>query len=199
MVLDDYLRTFNDARRATLIGPLYRGEHPPAEPLIFVDGGSNQRERGGGFAVGDGDSSRGPIDQYLSPDKDFSDLAYVLGRLSDHFNEVELLGFLGGRRDHELFNFGEVHHFLCARAAPTVVRFDRGVTAYSKGKWVFEAQGTFSLAVIETATVKLVGACKYPIVEPTVIKPLISFGLSNEGYGEVILTADGPAFIFVLG
>ena len=34
-----------------------------------------------GFAVGDGDSSRSELHQYLPVDKDYSDLSYVLGRL----------------------------------------------------------------------------------------------------------------------
>ena len=149
-----------------------------------------------GFAVGDGDSSRSELHQYLPVDKDYSDLSYVLGRLPDHFTEVILLGFLGARRDHELFNLGEVHHFLCAAKTPTQVRFERSITAYSTGEWAFEAHSIFSLAVLEPTTVTLAGACKFRLTAPTKIAPLTSLGLSNHGFGVITLVTLGPAFIF---
>ena len=204
MSLDDYLRQFGDNHRVTLVGPLL-AEPPnlsaPEEPLIWVDGGADYRRPGGtqgniGFAVGDGDSSRSELHQYLPVDKDYSDLSYVLGRLPDRFTEVILLGFLGARRDHELFNLGEVHHFLCAAKTPTQVRFERSITAYSKGEWAFEAHSVFSLAVLEPTTVTLAGACKFRLTTPTKIAPLTSLGLSNHGFGVITLVTLGPAFIF---
>jgi len=199
--VDGYLGRFGGCRRVTLVGPTL-GRAPRAgrlqEPLIWVDGGVNhRRDRApAGFAVGDGDSARGTLDQYLAANKDYSDLAFVLRRLPAHFAEVVLLGFLGARRDHELFNLGEVHHFLAAAGAPTRARFDRSVYAYSKGKWRFRSHSVFSLAAIEPATVTLTGACQYPLTAPTLIAPLASFGLSNRGAGRISLHTDGPVFIF---
>ncbi len=208
MSLDDYLHQFGDHHRITLIGPLlsespYRDDSK--SPVIWVDGGANHRGGDGdiesiGFAVGDGDSARVELDQYLDVDKDYSDLAYVLRRLPTRFTEVRLRGFLGARRDHELFNLGEVHHFLTAAKTPTRVYFDdAGITAYSKGEWVLEAPRVFSLAVIEATTVRLLGACKFPLNTPTKIAPLTSFGLSNQGFGAITLITQGPAFIIVPG
>ena len=111
MSLDDYLRQFGDNRRVTLVGPLL-AEPPdlsaPEEPLIWVDGGADYRRPDGaqgsighgsiehdsiGFAVGDGDSSRSELHQYLPVDKDYSDLSYVLGRLPDHFYRSDFARF----------------------------------------------------------------------------------------------------------
>ncbi|MDA7971658.1 MAG: hypothetical protein MPK10_03650, partial [Gammaproteobacteria bacterium] len=56
------------------MGPLPPGAGPdevrPEEPLVWIDGGANHRDAGGsfrgGFAVGDGDSAPGALDQDLS-------------------------------------------------------------------------------------------------------------------------------------
>ena len=220
MSIDEYLRRFTRARRVTLVGPLplAAGEACGTagaegfeesfaegfeEPLIWVDGGADHRDAhahvggGKGFAIGDGDSARGALDQYLRTDKDCSDLAHVLRRLPAHFGEVVLRGFLGARRDHELFNLGEVHHFLAAAKTPARARFDRSVFGYSKGEWKFTADGVFSLAVFAATEVELAGACQFPLPAAATIAPLTSLGLSNRGFGEITLRARGPVFIFM--
>ncbi len=204
MSLDDYLHRFNKQLRVTVVGPTLNVPLCPTEieqPIIWVDGGAHHRppiaaKKRIGFSVGDGDSFDGELDQYLDTDKDYSDLAFVLSRLPEHFSEVVLLGFLGARQDHELFNLGEVHHFLTTAKSPTRVNFESKLTAYSAAEWTFNAHGVFSLAVFAPATVQLVGACKYPITAPTRIAPLRSLGLSNQGFGEITLTTDSPAFVF---
>ncbi len=202
MSIDDYLQQFG-THRVTLIGPMSVAadvlglqERELQEPLIWVDGGINHRRGKAGFSIGDGDSCAWKLDQYLETDKDYSDLAYTLNRLSKQFTDILLLGFLGGRRDHELFNLGEAHSFLCAASVPTRIRFDSGIDGYSKGEWAFHVYTLFSLWVLEAATVKLVGACKYQLRTPTEIAPLSSLGLSNIGTGEINLLTTGPAFIF---
>ncbi|MDD9883787.1 MAG: hypothetical protein OXU62_04470 [Gammaproteobacteria bacterium] len=202
-VLDAYLRRFTNRRQVTLIGPVLN-RAPRAgrlrEPLVWVDGGADHRgpifRDRPGIAVGDGDSAKSRLDQYLPKEKDYSDLAFVLRRIPRQFAEVVLLGFLGGRRDHELFNFGEAHHFLAARETPTRLRFEHNVRAYSKGEWQLHNHNAFSLAVFAPATVTLTGPCKYPIDAPTEIAPLSSFGLSNRSQGELTLRTDAPVFIF---
>jgi len=203
MSIDEYLRRFTRARRVTLVGPLplAAGAESFEEPLIWVDGGADHRDAhvtaGKGFAIGDGDSARGALDQYLPADKDCSDLAHVLRRLPAHFGEVILRGFLGARRDHELFNLGEVHHFLAAAKSPARARFDRSVFGYSKGEWQFTADGVFSLAVFAPTEVELAGACQFALPAAATIAPLTSLGLSNRGFGEITLRARGPVFIFM--
>lgn len=199
MNLDDYFRRFPRARRVTLVGPLPPA--PPdaesfAEPVVWVDGGADHRGARGGFAVGDGDSARARLDQYLQRDKDFSDLAYVLQKLPAQFREVVLRGFLGARRDHELFNLGEVHRFLAAAESPVRARFDHSVFGYAKGEWRFCIDGVFSLGVVEATAVTLDGACEFHLPPGAEVTPLSSRGLSNRGFGEIRLRAQAPVFIF---
>jgi len=202
-LLDAYLRGFDRRHQVTLIGPMLTRTPRSGrlrEPLVWVDGGADHRaplfRDAPGVAVGDGDSAKSRLDQYLPQEKDYSDLAFVLRRLPAQYTEVILFGFLGGRRDHELLNFGEAHRFLAGREAPTRLRFDQNVRAYSKGEWQLHNHDAFSLAAIEPATVTLTGPCKYPIAEPTRIAPLSSFGLSNRSQGELVLCTDAPVFIF---
>jgi len=204
--LDDYLQRFTAIRRrVTLIGPVLT-RAPRAgklrEPIIWVDGGADHRapmfRDRPGFAVGDGDSAKSGLDQYLPQDKDYSDLAFVLRRIPQSYSEIVLLGFLGRRRDHELFNFGEAHQFLAGRESPTRLRFDHSVRAFSKGEWPFHMHAPFSVAVFAPAMLSLTGACKFPIAPAREVAPVSSFGLSNLGQGEVTLRADGPVFVFDL-
>ncbi len=195
MALQKYLRKFENHRRISLVGPLcvYHCKHE--EPTIFVDGGSAFRIAGEGISVGDGDSFAGKIDVELDPQKDFSDLAFALGQIPAHFCEVILCGFLGGRRDHELFNIGEAHHFLRARLSPTRVSFDDEIIGYSAGAWQFERLGLFSIAVIEQTAVALTGDCLYTCPDKTIFTPVSSLGLSNQGSGTVSIECEGPVFI----
>ena len=194
--VERYLENHADATRVQLVGPLASPRTALAEPVIFVDGGAGLRVADEGVSVGDGDSFDGHLDHRLDPDKDFSDLAFVLGCLGPRFSEIELFGFLGGRRDHELLGFGEVFHFLDRRSTPARARFDREVEAFSAGRWRFESRGTFSLALFAPCRVTLWGDCRYPITPGTRVTPLGSLGLSNVGHGHVELEADGPVFIF---
>lgn len=166
------------------------------DPVIFVDGGLNKREGKNGIAVGDGDSADAAMDVYLSPDKDFSDLAYALGLIPQHFDQLQLLGFIGDRRDHELLNLGEVSHYLAARTQPCHARFEQNIVGYSAGEWEIEVHGTFSLITFTPATVVLSGNCKYPIRAGTTIRPVSSFGLSNEGFGKIMFSTSAPLFVF---
>ena len=96
----------------TIVGPLYIGEADFKEPVLFIDGGSRFRNSPEGLSLGDNDSSIGELDILLSPDKDFSDLSYALRNIPSHYKEIHLQGFLGGRKDHEIINMGEVQNFL---------------------------------------------------------------------------------------
>ena len=199
MRLDGYLAQFPRARPIALVGPRPLTEPiPAAPPVIWVDGGVRHRPAGQnfGFAVGDGDSSDQPLDEYLPRAKAYSDFAYALQCVPKHCAELILLGLLGGRRDHELFNLGAAHDFLTRAAGrPCRARFDRAVYGYSRGEWRFEMRGEFSLAALAPATVQLRGACAYKLEQPVELPPLTSRGLSNRGCGEIILTAQSPVFI----
>ncbi len=190
-----YLGRFEGQETLTLAGPFCDPSVTCQEPVIFVDGGARCRKSGQGIAVGDGDSFDGELDILLNRDKDFSDLAFVLANIPQGFSQIHLLGFLGGRRDHEMFNFGEVHRFLTT-AAPAKALFDDKVAAWSAGRWSFCRHGGFSLGVLEESRIKMEGDCRYPCSEPTLFKPLTSLGLSNIGSGTIRLECSRPVFVF---
>ncbi len=195
MSIKRYLGCFECQQTLTLAGPFCDPLTSFREPVIFVDGGARCRKSGQGIAVGDGDSFDGELDVLLDRDKDFSDLAFVLANIPQGFSDIRLLGFLGGRRDHEVFNFGEVHRFL-ATAAPARALFDDEVAAYSAGCWSFCRHGGFSLGALQESRVRMQGDCLYPCSEPTLFKPLISLGLSNIGSGTIQLECSHPVFVF---
>ncbi len=191
-----FLDQLSRVEEVTLVGPLAASRPTWPEPCIFIDGGS--RHQGTSplhISVGDADSSVGKIDHLLPAQKDYSDLAYVLGQLPMHLKRLSMVGFLGGRRDHELINLGEVHRFLCSRHNPTECDLDWSVCGFSPGRWHLKLQGGFSLLTFETTKVTLTGDCAYRLVEPTELKLMSSHGLSNEGFGVVELRNDGPVFI----
>ncbi len=195
-IVNRYLAGHAKAAKVQLVGPLASSGAVWTEPVLFIDGGAGWRTSGEGIAVGDRDSFDGPLDHQLDPDKAFSDLAFALGHIGPEFTQIELSGFLGGRRDHELLNFGEVFHFLDRRTAPARVSFDREVEAFSTGHWEFASHGTFSLVLFAPCQVTLRGDCRYHIASDMAVTPLSSFGLSNVGSGQVQLQTNGPVFIF---
>lgn len=197
MTIEKYLSGFKNSRQITLVGPLYEiHDHVQVEePVIFVDGGARLRQSAEGIVVGDGDSFGGTMDVLLKADKCFSDLAFALAHIPHTFCQVKLIGFLGGRRDHELFNIGESHHFLRTRKLPTTIDFDHEIIGYSCGHWQFERMGGFSVVVVEETQLIITGDCRYTCPQPTRFIPLSSFGLSNVGTGTITIKCDGPVFI----
>lgn len=190
-----YLHDHADSNTIELVGPMHIADVTFNEPTIFVDGGTKFRRGLEGLAVGDGDSYIEPLDEYLNPHKDYSDLAYVLASLPAHFHKVQLHGFLGGRRDHELANLGETSAFLKHRHHATRIQFDQALCGFSAGDWQLEIHESFSLLSLEDANITLEGACEYPLKQLTKIEPFCSHGLSNSGSGGVILKTDAPVFI----
>jgi len=176
-------------------------------PTIYVDGGSDYRQPASStesslplISVGDGDSTTGKLDEVLPAQKDYSDLAFVLRGLPQNILAVEMLGFLGGRRDHELANFGEVHAFLKTRTEFCRVEMhsaDQSVIAFARGSLTIDIQGTFSVMVLEPSAVKIEGACDYPLSGDVTLPVASSHGLSNKGRGRVVITSDQPCFVFV--
>lgn len=200
-----FLSLIKDSGHVTLVGPLYNQKHTAVTPTIYVDGG-------GIFAdpaavdnpvvfVGDGDSgTEVELDEKLPVEKDYSDLAFVLSALPQSITRVDMLGFMGGRRDHDLCNMGEVHAFLQARAHFTCVEMsgrESRVIGFCKGRVNLDIQGIFSVFVLESAAVKISGECKYPLSRERVLSPLSSVGLSNEGFGAVEIESGSPAFVIL--
>lgn len=190
----------------TLVGPLYDGSNKfqASGPLIFIDGGANFltlfpeiQEESLSISLGDGDSSSNELDIKLNPEKNFSDFSFALSLIPQNIKNIHLLGLLGGRRDHELANLGEINQFLKKRKYQTKIFFDDQIIAINKGTFHFEMKGTFSLLVLEKTRLKIEGACQYRNKEFMEFLPLTSLGLSNIGSGIVEIDGEGPYFIFL--
>jgi thiamine pyrophosphokinase len=192
----------------TLVGPL--GPQVPdkllSHPLLAVDGGSAFCPRIDVW-VGDRDSSHKKIDcdhQFeFSPQKDLSDFALAL-KLFHQLPSItlHLWGFLGGRRDHEMMNFGEICHFLSLNPSSQAIFYNAQsedtINCLGQGQWLFNHSGLFSLASLRPVHVTLTGQCQYQITEKTQLSPLSSLGLSNIANGEFTLTNDGPVLLYLL-
>ena len=204
MVPNQFVSQFKTSKKVTFVGPLFQGARGELDHLhVFIDRGMvyqeefRQRAVNGysDFGLGDGDSSSSKLDILLSPEKDFSDLSYGLSLLPQNLQTLYLRGFLGGRKDHEIINLGEVHSALLKTIPHALVSLDDKIIAKS-GHLEIKFCGTFSLVVIEEIKVKITGNCKYPLNEFTNLKPLSSRGLSNISHGRIKIEAFGPFFIF---
>lgn len=198
-----FIREMGDHKQVFVIGPMLQGSFVPQGPTIYVDGGLHARGRAAQdtkfatISVGDGDSATGALDYLLPELKDYSDLAFVLHNLPKTVQHVDLLGFLGGRLDHQLGNFGEAHAFLDSRKDNfTTIRFDESAVGFSAGKLKLQIQGNFSVMAFRACNVTITGACRFALEEPTRLGVLSSHGISNIGNGSVTITAEKPAFIF---
>ena len=194
---DSYFKHFAHCHSLYLIGPQAEPKVPISDPVIFVDGGSNIRENNMGISVGDGDSAVIQPDILLNPEKDFSDLFFALSLIPEHFSEIILAGFSGGRMDHYILNLGEINRFLKSRLNPCRVILDQQVLGFSAGRWEFQTDETFSLIFFQQSNVSLTGQCKYHIPADTSVNAVSSFGLSNEGCGTISLDTSEPAFVFL--
>jgi len=166
------------------------GAHFTHDPLVWV---------------GDADSFNKDVKAKVifkvSTEKDDSDLALALSLFKDpkHYH-FHLWGFLGGRGDHELFNLGEVFHFLDEHPESQVHFYNYlGRISYmvlGAGEWKFEHHGLFSLGTLKKTSVKMTGSCLYPLDSFHSLRPLTSQGLSNVANGEVNIETEGPVFIY---
>lgn len=172
-------------------------------PILAVDGGAHFVSNLD-IWVGDADSYKETIKtphQYRHPPaKDSSDLALALDLFKDYGPyKFHFWGFLGARKDHELFNLGEALHFLEDHPESQILFYGKnGEISFhlvGSGDWKFSRSGLFSLGTLKKTKVKLIGNCTYPISQTSNLLPLSSLGLSNVGAGEMILKTEGPVFI----
>lgn len=200
---------FQNNKEWTLVGPM--GPKLPAlkfpYPLLGIDGGARFCDRMD-IWVGDGDSHLSTINSQhifeFSPQKNSSDLALALSLFQTSGPmRLHCWGLLGGRRDHELLNLGEMMHFLENSPQSRATFYDsQGIIALecvSSGSWSFTHQGIFSLTCIKESRVTLTGCCDYLLKEVTSLPPLSSLGLSNSASGEFFLTNSSPVMIFFTG
>lgn len=203
MNLPSHLR---DNTEWVIVGPM--GPNVPENLKSFssigVDGGANFL-RPLDIWVGDHDSLEGKHeakhDFSLRTDKDKSDLAFALSLFPDYKKlKLHMWGFLGGRKDHEIFNLGEVFSFLDRHEESEALFYgDDGKVQFhmlGTGHWKFQHVGLFSLGTLKKVEVRLAGDCEYPISHTKTMFPLSSFGLSNIGKGLMTLETNGAVFLY---
>ena len=197
---------FRENAEWTIVGPLGPTvpNHLLSHCVLGVDGGAHHTSKLDVW-VGDADSYEKPIQAdhvFRHPkEKDFSDLALALSLFEEKlFYQFHLWGFSGGRFDHEIFNLGEILKFLKDHPESKCILYNEkghgNLILLGAGDWEFNRHGTFSLGCLDAVKVQLTGQCKYQIIKESRIAPLSSYGLSNEGHGDITLRADGPLFIF---
>ena len=173
-------------------------------PTIGVDGGAHFTSRLDVW-VGDADSySKEIISSNIyrhQIEKDQSDLALALTLFKEpRLYKFHFWGFLGGRKDHELFNLGEASKFLEEHQECQILFYDsQGKISFhlvGSGHWKFNYVGLFSLGTLKKTLLRLYGDCHYPINKLQKLDPLTSFGLSNEGKGDMTLETEGPVFLY---
>lgn len=173
-------------------------------PVVAVDGGAHFAPRIDVW-VGDADSYDGEISSsanFKHPiDKDKSDLSLALSLFNKPLSyKFHLWGFLGERKDHELFNLGECLNYLENHPGSEILLYRKnGEVEFhllATGHWSFEHRGTFSIGTIKKTEIELLGSCDFPISPPSYLYPLTSFGLSNRGTGKIRLNTEGPLFIY---
>jgi thiamine pyrophosphokinase len=188
-----------------LVGPMdFDNSAMPADmPHLAVDGGIRHAPRPL-LWLGDGDSGAMPqnIPAFLKPGQDETDLRFCLNGIRGwRWQALHLFGFLGGRKDHELANMGEIHAEMTARPALTSARFhdaagQPALTFYNKGRHRLELRQRFSLLALEPATVSIDGDCAYP-ARSLALPVLSGQGVSNIGHGMVAIEADKPFSIIL--
>lgn len=210
MSLSDWKKYDTGSDKVILVGPVMHLMIAPEILKSFGLDGATQVAIDGGLhyapnpalSVGDGDSSKGPPDIF-KPSQDKTDLRFCLNGIRNWaWREMHAFGFIGGRRDHELANFGELDAEMRARPAFTrAVIYDSAlhpqVWMCNKGAHEIELSGRFSVLVLKETRVTISGACDYPATDLT-LQPLSGRGVSNRANGAVRFTADGPFMVFAV-
>jgi len=173
-----------------------------AAPQIAVDGGVDYALAPILWA-GDGDSGAGRKADVVKDNQDETDLRFCLNGVRGwRWRQLHLFGFLGGRRDHELANFGEVQAELLERKNfESAVFYDDArevaLRFFSAGTNAVNLAGSFSVLVLAPATISVSGDCEYQ-VQGAQLAPLSGRGVSNRAHGTVQVTGDAP-FMVVRG
>ena len=173
--------------------------------LIFIDGGLkhlNKFKKASFSTYGDGDSSQKPMD-LKKTNQNLSDLAFFFKEAAKKnnlkkYDQYLLLGFLGGRVDHELINFGEIARFMLHFKSSDKVKvmLEDKIEFFPKGVSEFSISGTFSLVSFEPCDLKIDGLCSYKSRNTIKLLPLSSRGLSNVGSGLIKIQNSAPIALF---
>ena len=106
-------------------------------PTIFIDGGSKHiKSNDDIIIIGDGDSCSkkylNQITNQLPSEKEYSDLSYALSMITSKQRTIYLNGFLDGRLDHEIINFGEAYS-TAKKVSKLTIHFSDKISIYPHG------------------------------------------------------------------
>jgi thiamine pyrophosphokinase len=184
----------------------------PHTRLFFIDGGTRHLEKfkkktplllKSAIILGDGDSSNIKM-TWKKKDQNLSDMAFFLEKMLTmtpaqfEVKQYLLVGFLGGRLDHQLFNLGEVAHFvkkLDKKNRPKIY-FEEKIEFLTAGRHLLNIEGRFSIASFSKNQVKITGDCLYKADQWLPLPELSSRGLSNEGTGLVLIQTKAVLALF---
>lgn len=198
--------------RLVLVGPVMAAPLLPGdiERLGLADAAQVAVDGGIGYALkpvlwaGDGDSSPSGTPVAFKDSQNETDLRFCLNGVRGwKWRELHLFGFLGGRRDHELANFGEIHAELKSRANFTSAvfyddRLEAAARFFRGGAHRVNISGAFSLLALEAAVADISGDCDYAAAGAAL--PLLSGrGISNKGRGMVDISCTAPFMIITAG
>ena len=187
-----------------LVGPMLGRKAEKLKPQIAVDGGITYAVAPV-LWVGDGDSAVAAprnVPTFTKHNQDETDLRFCLNGVRGwKWTELHLAGFLGGRRDHELANFGEINAELKARTGFRRAVFYDGQMSprlffYPAGEHTISISGLFSLLTLEPSLVSVAGSCEFA-AEKLLLAPLSGLGVSNRGSGEVKITSTTPLMVLL--
>lgn len=165
---------------------------------IIVDGGLNHKLnlKGRVTSIGDNDSNltNRHLTYPLNKDKDFSDLSGALALSASH-NQINLYGFLNGRKDHEFANLLEAISIL---KTATLLNFENQIIVSNKEEMQFTHHGDFSLFCFQESKISIYGEVIYKL-DKQKLRPFSSHGLSNNSSGEFkLINYDKNAIIIFL-
>ena len=202
---------WKNAQELVLVGPILK--HGKINylnlPQIAVDGGVHFSNNPITW-MGDGDSTQGDISRkslILKTNQNESDLRFALNKIANiTWKTLHLFGFYGGRKDHELANWGEVYHELkLSSHREKVIFYDECEnpkiyilnTSLLSSSHCIQVNGVFSVFSFERTTLSLKGNCRFN-VDQFAMNSFTSQGLSNFGDGVVQVQNNAP-LLFLFG
>lgn len=193
--------SLQDKLEWNIVGPVSPSSPSNTLPTLAVDGGASFVPNIDVW-IGDNDSYLEKIDTenafFFSPDKDLSDLALALTLFENKSYTLHLYGFLGGRRDHELFNFGEISSHLQKNPSNKIILYEGDSPQFiflGRGQHQFEHYGSLSIGTLFPQNIILDGKLAY--TGKLEFLPLGSLGLSNKATGLFDIRATAPFFIYM--
>ena len=217
MKLDNFLRKITDKQSLIILGPTNLSEKDldnlqsleSDTPMLIIDGGLNHIDQLSSlkqypiFTIGDNDSNKTERlpDILLEVQKDFSDLSCGLSLISDVSTEnplkVTMLGFLGGRLDHEIINLGEISSFLKSTKSKCDIYISNKVISTNQNTLTIDTHKSFSVISFHDVKLTITGECEFTLPKSINLSSLSSRALSNKGFGKVTIKSNDVFFVIL--